>query len=208
MYSSGVYDYDVCEILWSINDELDNPSTSLFGAVQHEFAEMYFQMAQEMNPQTEMKIIRRNDVDCTDLMYKVLENEITIDELKDAVMYAFENGTEEVQESGIPYVKTAVGNIVDLIESGLVEVQGVHIDYLDPKAERKVIPINEFKEYLIHLNQSGIFADTVRWRYTNLFDSVDYGLECDIGHNNGYELYVAIEAKNKKDKNKIVEILK
>lgn len=35
LYSSGVYDYEVCEILWSINDELDNPPRSLFSAVQH-----------------------------------------------------------------------------------------------------------------------------------------------------------------------------
>ena len=42
LYSSGVYDYEVCEILCSVNNELDNPSTSLFGAVQHEFAEKYF----------------------------------------------------------------------------------------------------------------------------------------------------------------------
>lgn len=61
LYSSGIYDYDVCEILCSINNGFDNPSTSLFAAVRHEFAEKYFHMAQEMNPQTDILIIRRND---------------------------------------------------------------------------------------------------------------------------------------------------
>lgn len=207
LYSTGIYDYDVCDMLWIINDELDNPSISLFSAVQHGFAEKYFQMAHEMNPGIDMKLIRRNG-DYMDLMFRALENNITIEELRNAVMYAYKHGTEEVEEPKIPYVKTAVGNIVDVIESGLAEVESVHINYLDPKAERKEIPVNEFKNYLLHLNESGIFTETVKWRYLDLFDSGNYVIECDIGHNNGYELYVAIKTKNKEDKNKVIAILR
>lgn len=207
LYSTGVYDYEVCGILWMINDDFDDPRKSLFSAVQNVFAEEYFQMAQKINPEMDMKMIKRNG-DYTGLMFRALENNITIEELKNAVMYAFEYGTEEIQASGIPYVQTTVGNIAGLIESGLVEVESVHINYLDPESERKVIPVNEFKDYLLHLNQSGIFSETVNWRYVDLFDSGNYGLECDIGHNNGYELYVAIKTKNKEDKNRVAEILK
>lgn len=207
LYASGVYDYDVCEILWSINDEIDNPSTSLFAAVQHEFAEMYFQMAQEMNPQTEMKIIRCNGNGCTDLLYRTLENDITIDELKDAVFYAFKYGTEEVEEPKIPYIKTATGNIVMVIKSDLTELKNVHIEYIDPNVERKDISTGQFIEYLMHLDQSGIFADIIHWRYVELFDSGDYLIEGDINHNNGYELIAAITVINKEDRSKVDEIL-
>ena len=140
LYSTGVYDYEVCEILWSVNNELDSPSTSLFGAVQHEFAEKYFQMAQEMNPQTDMLTIRRNDSDYMDLLYETLEDDITIDELKDAVCYAFNYGTEEVEEPKILYVKTDTGNIATVIKSGLAEIQCVHINFIDPHAEKQDIP--------------------------------------------------------------------
>lgn len=208
LYSTGVYDYDVCEILWSINDELDNPSTSLFGAVQHEFAETYFQMAQEMNPQTDMLIIRRNDSENMDLLYRTLENDITINELKDAVMYAFENGTGEVEEPKIPYIKTATGNIAMVIKSDLTELKNVHIEYIDPNVERKDISTDQFIEYLMHLDQSGIFADIIHWRYVELFESGDYLIEGDINHNNGYELIVAITAKNREDRSKVAEMLK
>lgn len=204
LYSTGVYDYEICDILWIIND--DSLSKSLFTAVQHEFAEIYFQMAQETNPEIDMRTIRRNGGEYTDLLFKTLEN-ITVDEIKDAVMYAFDYGTEEVEESKIPYMKTVVGNIVNVIEGGLVEVKSVHINYVDPEAEKEEIPVNEFKDYLIHLNQSGIFADTVKWRYVDLFDSGNYLVEGDIQHNNGYELNVAIAAKTIEDKNKVVEFL-
>lgn len=207
LYSTGVYDYEVCEILWAINDELDNPSISLFSAVQHEFAEKYFQMEQEMNPQIDMKVIRRNGGGYTDLLFRTLED-ITIDELKDAVMYAFEHGIEEIEEPRIPYVETTIGNIVNIIERGLVEVKSVHINYLNPEAEKKEMPVNEFKDYLMHLNQSGIFADTIEWRYVDLFDSGNYVLECDISHNNGYELNAVIASKNKEDNDKVIGILK
>lgn len=96
LYSSGVYDYEVCDILWFINNELDNPPKALFSAVQHGFAEKYFQMAQEINPEVDMKTIRRNDEGYTNLMYRTLEN-MTIREIKDAVMYAFAYGTEEIE---------------------------------------------------------------------------------------------------------------
>lgn len=209
LYSTGVYDYDVCSILESINNELDNLSTSLFGAVQHEFAEKYFHMAQEMNPHIDMKIIRRNGNGCTDLLYRTLENDITIDELKDAVMYAFENGTEDVEEPKIPYVKTRTVNIANLIKSGLTEIESIHINFIDPHAEKQDIPIEQFIDYLMNLNQSGIFAEIIKWRYIDdLFDSGDYLIEGDISHNNGYELNITIKTKNKSDKDKVVEILR
>ncbi len=159
LYSTGVYDYEICEILWSVNNELDNPTTSLFGAVQHEFAEKYFQMAQEMNPQTDMLTIRRTDSEFMDLLYRTLENDITIDELKDAVLYAFKYGTEEVEEPKMSYIKTTTGNIATVIKSGLTELKNVHIKYIDPNVERKDISIDKFIDYLMHLDQSGIFAD-------------------------------------------------
>ncbi len=152
LYSTGVYDYDVCSILESINNELDNPPTSLFAAVQHEFAEKYFYMAQEMNPHINMKIIRRNGNGCTDLLYRTLENDITIDELKDAVFYAFKYGTEEVEEPKIPYVKTRTVNIANLIKSGLTEIESIHINFIDPHAEKQDIPIEQFIDYLMNLN--------------------------------------------------------
>lgn len=207
LYSSGVYDYEVCEILWSINDDVDNLSKSLFSAVQNEFAEKYFQMAQEMNPQVDMNTIRRNGGGYTNLLYRTLENDIIIDELKDAVMYAFEYGTEEIEEPKIPYVKTVTKNIVMAIKSGLIELKSVHINYLDPNAEKQDIPADRFIDYLMHLNLSGIFANTINWRYVDLFDSGDYLIEGDINHNNGYELNAAITVKNKEDKDKVVEML-
>lgn len=206
LYSTGVYDYEVCEILRSINDDMNDPSKSLFSAVQYEFAEKYFKMAQEINPQIDMKVIRRNGGEYTDLLFRTLGN-IAIDELKDAVLYAFEHGTEEVEESKIPYIKTTISNIVNVIENGLVEVESVHIDYLDPETERKKIPVNVFKDCLMHLSQSGIFADITNWRYVDLFDSGKYLIESDINHNNGYELNVAIVAMNIEDKDRVVEIL-
>lgn len=60
----------------------------------------------------------------------------------------------------------------------------------------------------MHLNQSGIFANTINWRYVDLFDSGRFLIEGDISHNNGYELNVAIVAENKEDKDKMVEILR
>jgi hypothetical protein len=207
LYSNGVYDYEVCEILGIINDELDHPQTSLFAAVQHEFAEKYFHMAQEMNPQTDMLTIRRNDSENMDLLYRTLENDIAIDELKDAVFYAFEYGTEEVEEPKIPYVKTNTDSIAEALKSRLIEIESVHINYVDPEAERKEIPVNEFKDYFMHLKQSGIFADTINWRYVDLFDSGKFLIESDIYHNNGYELNVVIATKNKEDKDRVVKIL-
>lgn len=207
LYSSGVYDYEVCEILWSINDDMHDPSKSLFSAVQDSFAEKYFEMAQEMNPEVDMKTIRRNGGEYTDLLYRALED-ITIDEIKDAVMYAFEHGTEEIEGAKIPYVKTNAENICRVINSNLAEVECVHINYINPKMEQKKIPLNEFTGCLMHLNQSGIFANTINWRYVDLFDSGNYLMEGDIGHNNGYELNVAIAVKNVEDRNKVVEILK
>lgn len=209
LYSGGVYDYDVDTLLWTINrNDPDDLSKTLFSAVQHGFAEKYFQMAQEINPEMDMKTLRRNDSDCTDLMYRVLENDITIDELKDAVMYAFEYGTEEIEGAKIPYIKIITENIAKVIKSGLVEVESVHINYLDPDVTSEGISVEKFIEYLTHLNQSGIFANTINWRYVDLFDSGDYLLEGDVGHNNGYELNISIKTKNKSDKGKVVEILR
>lgn len=208
LYSTGVYDYKVCGILWMINDDLDDPRKSLFSAVQNAFAEKYFQMAQKMNPQTDMKLIRRNGGGYTNWLYQVLEDDITVDEIRDAVMYAFEYGIEEVEEPKIPYIKTATRNIVMAIKSGLTEIESVHISYIDPDAERENIPINEFKDYLMYVSQSGIFAETINWRYVDLFDSGRFLIEGDISHNNGYELVVAIVSENKEDKYKIAEILR
>jgi len=208
LYSSGIYDYEVDTLLWIINgDDPDDLSNSLFSAVQYEFAEKYFHMAQEMNPGMDMKTIRNNGGDYLKLLSDALNN-ITIDELKNTVMYAFEHGTEEIVNHEIQYMKTTIGNVVNVIKSGLAEIGNAHIDYLDPKTERKEIPVNEFKKYLLHLNQSGIFADTVSWRYVDLFESGNYGLECDIGHNNGFELNAVIFSKNEEDKDRVNEILR
>jgi len=83
----------------------------------------------------------------------------------------------------------------------------IYINYLNPEAKRKEIPVNEFKDYLIHLSQSGIFADTINWRYVDLFNSGKYLIEGDINHNNGYELSVTMATKNKEDKDRVVKIL-
>lgn len=207
LYSTGIYDYDVCSILESINDELDHSQTSLFSVVHHEFAEKYFHMAQEMNSQTDMLTIRRNDNEYTNLLYRTLENDITIDELKNAVMYAFKYGTEEIEEPKIPYIKTDTGNIATVIKSGLTELKNVYIEYINPDVERKDISTDQFIEYLIHLDQSGIFADIINWRYVELFDSGNYLIEGDISHNNGYELIVAITVISKEDRSKVAKIL-
>lgn len=206
LYSTGVYDYEVSDILWTINSDPDL-SKSLFSAVQHVFAEKYFQMAQEINPQMDMKTIRRNSGQYLKLLYETLEN-ITIDQLKGAVVYAFEHGTEEIEEPRIPYVRTVTENIAKVLRSSFVDIEYVHINYLDPDAERKDIPTDKFMNYLMNLSQSGIFADIIRWRYVDRFDSGKYLIEGDIGHNNGYELNVAITAKNIEDKDRVVEILR
>lgn len=209
LYSSGVYDYDIEGLLWIINgDDPDDLSKSLFSAVQHIFAEKYFQMAQEINPQTDMLTIRRNDSKYTDLLYRTLENDITIDELKDVVLYAFKYGTEEVEEPKIPYVKTATGNIVKVIHSGLIEIGNIYIDYLAPESEREYISTDKFIDNLMHLSQSSIFTNIINWRYVDLFDNGKFLLEGDIGHNNSYELNIGIAVKNKEDKDKVVEILR
>lgn len=207
LYSTGVYDYKVSDILWIINGDPDNLSKSLLSAVQHAFAEKYFQIVQEINPQMDMKAIRRNGDQYSKLLYETLEN-ITIDQLKGAVMYAFEYGKEEVEESRIPYANTITENIARLLRSSLADIEYVHINYLDPDAQRKDISIDSFTDYLMHLSQSGIFANTINWRYIDLFDSGKFLIEGDIGHNNGYELNVGIVVKNIEDKGNADEVLK
>lgn len=201
-----LYDYEVSDILWTINSD-PNLSKSLFSAVQHAFAEKYFQMAQEINSQMDMKAIKCNGDEYLKLLYETLEN-ITIDQLKGAVMYAFEFGTEDVEESKIPYVKTVTKNIANTIKSSLADLEYVHINYLDPDAQRKNIHTDKFADYLMYLNQSGIFADTINWRYVDLFDSGKFLIEGDIGHNNGYELNIGIAVKSQEEKAKVAEILK
>lgn len=205
LYSSGIYDYGVKSILWIING--DDPELSLFSAVQHSFDEKYFQMTKEFNPQMTMKAIRNDGGNCSKLLFSALEH-ITIDELKKAVMYAFDYGTEEVEESKIPYIKTQIGNIIKVIKDDLLEIENAQIDYIDPNMKKEDIPIDKFKDYLMHLEQSGVFANTINWRFVDLFDSGGYLIEGDISHNNGYELSIVIVAKNKEDKDKIVEILR
>ncbi len=87
-------------------------------------------------------------------------------------------------------------------------IESVSINYVNSNAKREDIPIDKFMDYLMHFNQSGIFADTINWRYTNLFDNGSFLIEGDIGHNNGYVLNVAINAKNKEEKDKVIESLK
>ena len=94
LYENGVFDYDVPGILWIINGDPENLKNSLFSAVQHEFDEKYFQMAQKINPQMDMKAIRNDGGDSLKMLFATLEN-ITMDELKCAVMYAFDCGTEK-----------------------------------------------------------------------------------------------------------------
>lgn len=206
LYSTGVYDYEVSDILWIINGDPDNPSKSLLLAVQHAFAEKYYQMAQAINPQMNMKAIQRNSDQYLKLLYETLED-ITIDQLKGAVMYAFEHGTEAIEEPRIQYVNTITENIARVLRSSFIDIEYVHINYLDPESKREYISTDKFINYLMHLSQSGIFADTINWRYVDLFNSGDYLLEGDIGHNNGYELNVSITIKNKEYKDKVVEIL-
>lgn len=207
LYSTGVYDFKVYDILCLINDELDNPPLSLFSAVQHAFAEKYFHMAQEMNSKADMKVIRRNGGGYTDLLFRTLDS-ISIGEIKHAVMYAFEYGTEEMEEPKIPYIKTVTENIAKVIKSDLAEIASVNINYLNPDMETRDISTDKFVDYLIHLSQSGIFADTINWRYVDLFDSGRYLVEGDISHNNGYELSCAILTKNQEDRSKVVEMLR
>lgn len=207
LYSTGVYDYDVSDVLWIINGDPDIPVKSLFSALQHGFAKKYFQIAQEDNPEMDMKVIRRNGGEYTDLLFRTLEN-MTIDELKKAVMYALDHGTEEVEEPKIPYIKTQIGDIVKAIKSNLIEIEDARINYLDPNAEIKVIPVDKFEEFLMHLGQSGIFANTINWRLVDLFDSGSYLIEGDIGHNNGYELNVVVSANDIENRDRIIEILR
>lgn len=107
----------------------------------------------------------------------------------------------------IPYVKTTTENIAKAVKSDLTEIESISINYLDPDAERKDIPIDEFMDYLMHLHQSGIFANTINWRYVDLLGSGKFLLEGDINHNNGYELDVVIVSKNKENMDRVVEIL-
>lgn len=208
LYSSGVYDYDIEGLLWIINgDDPEDLSKSLFSAVQHAFEEKYLQIAQKINPEMDMRAIRNYGGECLDLLYETLEN-MAIDEIKDAVMYALDYGTEEIEETKIPYVRTVTENIAKVIKRNLTKIESVHINYLDPEDKRKEIPVNEFKDYLMHVSQSGIFAETINWRYVDLFDSGRFLIEGDISHNNGYELVVAIVSENKEDKYKIAEILR
>lgn len=207
LYSTGVYDYEVSDILWIINGDPDNPSKSLLLAVQHAFAEKYYQMAQAINPQMNMKAIQRNSDQYLKLLCKTLED-ITIDQLKGAVMYAFEHGTEAIEEPRIQYVNTITENIARVLRSSFIDIEYVHINYLDPESKREYISTDKFINYLMHLSQSGIFADTINWRYVDLFDSGRFLIEGDIGHNNGYELNVSIVAKNIEDKGNVDEILK
>lgn len=95
-----------------------------------------------------------------------------------------------------------------LLRSSLVDIEYVHINYLDPDAQRKDISIDSFTDYLMSLSQSGIFANTINWRYVDLFDSGKFLIEGDIGHNNGYELNVGIVVKNIEDKGNVDEVLK
>ena len=191
LYSTGVYDYEVSDILWTINSDPDL-SKSLFSAVQHAFAEKYFQITQEINPQIDMKTIRHNGGEYMDFLYRALED-ITINQLRGAVMFAYEYGTEKVEESRIPYANTVTESIARLLKNSLVELEYVHINYLDSDAQRKDISIDSFTDCLMHLNQSGIFADAISWRYVDLFDSGKFLIEGDIGHNNGYELNCGYE---------------
>ena len=94
LYENGVFDYDVPGILWIINGDPENLNNSLFSAVQHEFDEKYFQMAQKINPQMDIKAIRNDGGDSLKLLFETLED-ITMDELKCAVMYAFDCETED-----------------------------------------------------------------------------------------------------------------
>ena len=123
-------------------------------------------------------------------------------------MYAFEYGTEQIAGAKIPYIKTNIENIEKAIKSGLVEVESVRIVYLNPDAKRKNILVDKFIEDLTHLSLSGIFADSIKWRYVDIFDSGKYLIEGDIGYNNGYELNVVISVIKKEDKDKVVEILR
>lgn len=207
LYSTGLYDYEVSDILWIINGDPDNPSKSLLLAVQHAFAEKYYQMAQAINPQMNMKAIQRNSDQYLKLLYETLVD-ITIDQLKGAVMYAFEHGTEAIEEPRIQYVNTITENIARVLRSSFIDIEYVHINYLDPESKREYISTDKFINYLMHLSQSGIFADTINWRYVDLFDSGRFLIEGDIGHNNGYELNVSIVAKNIEDKGNVDEILK
>lgn len=206
LYSTGVYDYDVSDILWIINGDLD-PQKSLFLAVQHSFNEKYFQVTQEINPQMNIKVIRNDGGNCSELLFSALED-ISINELKRAVMYAFDYGTEEVEESKIPYIKTQIGNIIKAIKDNLVEIENAQIDYIDPNMKKEDIPIDKFNAYLMHFGQSGILANTINWRFVDLFDSGSYLIEGDIGHNNGYELGIVVTANTIENKDRIIDILR
>lgn len=103
----------------------------------------------------------------------------------------------------IPYNKTSTSNIAKIINSNLATIEIVKIDYLDTNADREEIPKEQFTDYLMHLNQTGIFANVVEWRFLNLFDGEKFLIEADINHNNGFELNAVIKAKNVEDRDKI-----
>lgn len=107
----------------------------------------------------------------------------------------------------IPYIKTSTSSIAKVINSGFAEVETAKIDYLDPNADSEEIPIEQFANYLMHLNQSGIFANVVEWRFLNLFDGEKFLIEADINHNNGFELSAVIKAKNVEDRDRISVLL-
>lgn len=107
----------------------------------------------------------------------------------------------------IPYITTSISNIAKVINSGLATTEIVKIDYLAPNADREEIPIEQFTDYLMHLNQSGIFANAVEWRFLNLFDGEKFLIEADINHNNSFELNAVIKAKNVEDRDRISVLL-
>lgn len=116
--------------------------------------------------------------------------------------------TEEIEGTKIPYMDTSTRDIYKVINSNLVEIQSVNINYIDLTIKQKNIPVNDFVGYIMHLNQSGIFSDIIKWRYVALFNSGDYLLEGDLNHNNGYELNISIATKNKEDRSKVAEMLR
>ena len=90
----------------------------------------------------------------------------------------------------------------------MVEIENAQIDYIDPNMKKEDIPIDKFNAYLMHFGQSGILANTINWRFVDLFDSGSYLIEGDIGHNNGYELGIVVTANTIENKDRIIDILR
>lgn len=60
---------------------------------------------------------------------------------------------------------TSTKNIVEIIKSSMVNVVHVDVRYSSHDLDKEIMNPNDFIEALEFLNESGIFADAVGWKY-------------------------------------------